>query len=149
MEISNGLSSSKYQSEFTGQYDSLAEIAEFVRKSAIEAGLDDFSVYSVETAVDEACSNIIEHAYKGKKNGIIKITCNVQPGVLVVVLQDHGKPFDPQKIPKPKLDTPLEKREDHGLGLYFIYQLMDEVHFNFNETSGNTLTMVKRKIIES
>jgi len=53
---------------FPGKYSSLERIGDFVRKIAKEAGFESLSVYSIEMAVDEACSNIIEHAYgeKGK-----------------------------------------------------------------------------------
>lgn len=144
MEIFNDSPSSVLRAEFPGHFENLSDIAAFVRKAAVEAGLDDFSVYSVETAVDEACSNIIEHAYKGKQNGIITITCTITPGELTVELRDTGKSFDPTRVPKPKLDVPLEERQDSGLGLYFINQLMDEVVFSFDQKSGNTLTMKKK-----
>lgn len=143
MEISSASSEVRY-SEFPARYESLAHIAAFVRGAAVEAGLDDFSVYSVETAVDEGCSNIIEHAYGDMENGVIKITCTILPGELIVQLNDTGKRFDPARVPKPRLDVPLEKRKDSGLGLFFIYKLMDEVVFSFDKETGNILTMKKK-----
>ena len=50
---------------FPGRYDSLAQIGQFVHSAADEAGFDSFSIYAVELAVDEACTNIIELAYCG------------------------------------------------------------------------------------
>ena len=146
MEISNASSSKVLHSKFPGQYESLAPIAAFVRVVAVEAGLDDFSVYSVETAVDEGCSNIIEHAYKRVENGIIEITCIIEPGQLIVELNDNGKPFNPSRVPRPGLDVPLGKRKDNGLGLFFIYRLMDEVTFSFDKNTGNTLTLKKKLV---
>ena len=134
-----------YHSTFPSRFDSLAEIAIFVRKAAYEAGLDDINVYSVETAVDEACSNIIEHALHGDRNSSIDCTCQVNYLGITVILNDHGKPFNPETIPPPNLDASLEEREDHGLGLFFINKCMDEVHFEFDPIKGNTLTMRKFK----
>lgn len=99
----------------------------------------------VETAVDEACSNIIEHAYGGEGIGDIEITYQINAKCLTIILRDFGKPFDPSKIPEPQLTAPLEKRKSHGLGLFFIRKMMDEVHFDFSNETGNVLTMVKRK----
>jgi serine/threonine-protein kinase RsbW len=130
---------------FPGRYDSLVRIAEYVRQAAQDAGLDGFAVYAVETAVDEACTNIIEHAYQGENIGDIDCSVNITEDGLTITLQDRGLPFDPSMIPQPNLEAPLEERESHGLGLFFMRQMMDEVHFGFEPGKGNTLTMVKRK----
>ncbi len=128
---------------FEGRYASLAKIAEFVRKASKDAGLDDFAAYMVETAVDEACSNIIEHAYQGEDNGNIEVT--TQPGStgLKIILRDHGQPFDPQAVDEPDKTLCLEDQPGHGLGLYFIRQWMDVVQFDFSPDRGNVLTMIK------
>jgi serine/threonine-protein kinase RsbW len=134
---------SRQSSTFSGKYSSLEEISNFVQQAAKQAGLSDFAVYSVETAVDEACSNIIEHAYGGEGKGDIECTCEVTGNELTITLQDHGAPFDPDRVPAPDLTCPLQDRSDHGFGLYFIKKWMDEVHFAFDPQSGNTLKMVK------
>ncbi len=129
---------------FPGRYESLAEIAAFVRQAGEDAGLSNFDIYAVETAVDEACSNIIEHGYEGENLGSISVTVKISSESLTVVLKDGGRSFNPENIPEPNLDAPLEDREAHGLGLFFMKQLMDEVRFDF-DPGGNTLTMIKRK----
>lgn len=129
---------------FPGQYESLARIDAFVRKIAQTGGFERFAVYSIEMAVDEACSNIIEHAYGGEGKGDIDCTCSVDDHAIVITLTDRGKPFDPSTIPQPILTDDLDKRQAHGLGLYFMRQWMDEVHFNHNG-SENVLTLVKHK----
>lgn len=129
---------------FPGHYESLAKIGEFVRALAKEAGFENFALYSIEMSVDEACSNIIEHAYGGEGHGEIRCTCMINEQGLTIVLKDHGKPFDPGRIPYPNLGTNLEDRQAHGLGLYFINKWMDEVYFVSNG-SENTLTMMKQR----
>ncbi len=129
---------------FPGQFDSLALISEFVTRAAKAAGLDARAVYAVQTAVDEACSNIIEHAYGGEGRGTIECTCRINDDGLTVILRDHGRPFDPTSVPEPHLHASLEDRDRGCLGLYFMRRLMDEIHFEFTPDSGNVLTMVKR-----
>ena|ERR1035437_7855144 len=128
---------------FQGCYTSLAKIAEYVHQSAQGAGLDKSSLYAVESAVDEACTNIIVHAYGGEGIGNIQCTCLIDENTLTIILQDQGRPFDPSQICEPDRSAPLEERQTHGLGLYFIHQFMDEVHFEFTSNSGNILKMVK------
>lgn len=133
------------QRTFPGRFDGLATIGEFVCRAAEGAGLDDRAVYEVQLAVDEACSNIIEHAYGGEGRGDIEITCRIGSEGLTVMLRDFGRPFDPTSISLPDLTASLQDRDLGGLGLYFMRRLMDEIDFEFTPDSGNVLTMVKRR----
>jgi len=140
----------KSQSEiFTAQFENLDHVREFVGQAAQSSGLNDAAVYAVQLAVDEAFSNIIEHAYNGECEEKIECTCQIMASGLVITLRDCGKPFDPTAIPDPDLDVELENRDIGGLGLYFIRNLMDEVSFSFalEADSGkqcNVLRMIKR-----
>ena len=130
---------------FPARHDSLAAICELVTRAAESAGLDERGVYAVQLAVDEACSNIIQHAYGGEGRGDIECTCCPGDGELTVTLHDHGHPFDPSCVPVPNLQPTLDECTGGGLGLYFMRQLMDQVHFESMPGAGNVLTMVKRK----
>jgi serine/threonine-protein kinase RsbW len=130
---------------FPAEYDSLAAIDQFVADAARCAGFDRCTVYQVQLAVDEACSNIIEHAYGGEGPGVIECSHRVEDGNLTVVLRDYGDPFDPESVPEPDIEADLEERTGGGLGLFFIRRIMDEVTFDFDSEVGNVLTLVKRK----
>lgn len=130
---------------FTARYENLEAIDQFVADAAERAGFDHCTVYQVQLAVDEACSNIIQHAYGGEGRGVIECSHIVQDGDLTIVLRDYGDPFDPSAVPEPNTEADLEQRTGGGLGLYFIYQIMDEVTFDFDSEEGNVLTLVKRK----
>jgi serine/threonine-protein kinase RsbW len=126
-----------------GRYDCVAEVCEKCAEVAREAGLDEDAVFHVEMAVDEACTNIIKHAYGGEDKGTIEMSCCVDDEKLIVTLHDHGQEFDPSAVPPPKVGGDVEEVAVGGLGLYFMRKLMDEVHFEFDPRTGNTLTMVK------
>jgi len=127
---------------FAGVYASLAEIAEFVRFSIKDSTLTATDQFSLETAVDEAVSNIIEHAYKGENKGTIRCQVKMGDENIIVILEDHGDPFDPSCVPVPRLHGKLKDRQNHGLGYYMMCQLVDDVRFDFNE-KRNRLTLVK------
>ena len=130
---------------FPGRFDSLAEINRFVTRFAETAELCPKAIYAVQMAVDEACSNIIEHAYGGQGRGPIECTCRIQGDQLIVILSDYGCPFDPASVPRPDLCANLDKRSAGGLGLFFMQQLMDQVQFASRPGVGNTLTLIKRR----
>ena len=131
-------------STFPGRFESLEKISKFVKTAAKRAGLGEEAVYGVELAVDEACSNIIEHAYRGEDLGDIECTCESTSVGIRIIISDHGHPFNPGQVPKPDLTSPLEKRKKGGLGLFFIDQMMDEARYEF-ASGKNTLIMIKHK----
>jgi anti-sigma regulatory factor (Ser/Thr protein kinase) len=130
---------------FPGRYESLAAIDRFVADAAEEVGFDEGTVYLVRLAVDEACSNIIAHAYGGEGDGVIECSCHPREDHLTVILRDQGQPFDPESVPPPNLSDDLEQRTGGGLGLYFIREIMDEVDFDSEPGAENVLILVKRK----
>jgi serine/threonine-protein kinase RsbW len=129
-----------------GRFEYLAQIAEFVGAAVCHAGWSEDEIYHVQMAVDEACSNIIEHAYGPGGQGDIELSCCIEnQGDLVISIHDNGNPFDPTAVPEPPVGADLESLPEGGLGLYFMRKLMDEVTFHFDEKTGNVLTMVKRR----
>jgi len=127
-----------------GRYDRLEEICNFVTDSAREAGLDETAINRCQLAVDEACTNIIEHGYEGEDRGKIEVICQPGEGELTITIQDYARRFDPNTIPELKLDAAVEDLGIGGLGLYFMRQVMDAVEFNY-EDGGNKLVLIKRR----
>jgi len=121
----------------------LVDIRRFVEETGRDLGLDEASIYALELAVDEACTNVITHAYDGQ-GGPLEITIKAVDGWVEVVIRDWGEVFDPDSIPVPDVEAPLEQRPMGGVGLFLMRQVMDRVDFRFSETRGNTLTMAKR-----
>ncbi len=131
---------------FSADFNNLDAIRDFVGQIAEQAGFSGKDVYAIQLATDEACSNVIEHAYKGIQGGSIEISCNVHGDTLTIIVHDHGLEFDITRVKKPDLSRKLEEREIGGLGIYLIQKLMDEVHFESSAKTGNYLTMVKHKL---
>jgi serine/threonine-protein kinase RsbW len=130
---------------FPGKLSSLAKIACFVATAADAAGLDERAAYAVQVAVDEACSNIIEHAYGEQGAGDIECEYEVTDESLVITLRDQGRPFDPTVVADPELDALLEERPLGGLGVYLMRQMMDSVEHYYEAGAGNVLTLTKHR----
>lgn len=123
--------------------ENLSLISDFIAQVARQYNLDDHIVSVIQLAVDEACTNIIQHGYSLKEEGTLTIICQLRGNDFAIIIRDHGKPFDPESISTPDLDADLEERKVGGLGLYFMRQVMDEVKFHFDSKEGNELTMIK------
>lgn len=130
---------------FPGIFESLPKIRNFVVQAAEKAGFGEADVYAVELAVDEACSNIIEHAYGGEGVGDINCTCQITDIDLTFVIRDRGRPFEPDSIPEPDFSVPLDQLKSGGAGLFLMRKMMDDVRFEFTQDEGNTLTLVKHR----
>lgn len=123
----------------------LPDILAFVEDACQQAQVDADLVFDLQLAVEEACTNVIEHAYQGA-GGALRINFETRNGDVVITLHDQGKAFDPATIGPPDTGLPLQKRPAGGLGLHLMYQLMDDVRFSF-VPDGNTLVMVKRNAV--
>jgi serine/threonine-protein kinase RsbW len=124
-------------------FSHLAAVRDFVTQVGHDLGLDNHLVYDLQLAVDEACTNVIQHAYGGR-GGDLAIRIEAVAGGIRVIVRDWGQAFDPGTVPLPDVTAPLDRRPLGGLGLFLIRQVMDQVDFWFNETDGNTLIMIKR-----
>ncbi|HEU64644.1 MAG: Serine-protein kinase RsbW [Candidatus Anoxychlamydiales bacterium] len=97
----------------------------------------------IELATEEAVVNIIKHAYK-KKKGKIEIEISVDE-TLHLIFKDKGPKFNPLSVRK-KVDftKDIKKRKEGGLGIFFIFQCMDEVKYQ-RKDSFNLLIMKKKR----
>ncbi len=134
-----------------GRYESVQLVCTFVTEGATTAGFNEDTIFQIQLATDEACTNVIEHAYGGENVGDLHVDWEIHQGQFVIQIHDQGEAFDPDSVPEPSVPPDATPGGDEslklkvgGLGLYFMRTLMDEVHFEFHENEGNTLTMSKR-----
>jgi anti-sigma regulatory factor (Ser/Thr protein kinase) len=132
-----------YSLTVTSELNKLEGIARFVCEATSAMGMDDDTIYAVQLAVDEACTNVMDYAYKGRPGEPVTIECSEQNGRCVVVIRDRGRPFDPGGVAAPNLKAPISKRKIGGLGIYLMRKLMDDVRFSYDPQTGNELTLVK------
>jgi serine/threonine-protein kinase RsbW len=133
-----------------GRYEEIQTACQFLAQGAAAAGLDEQAVFHIELCCDEACTNIIEHAYEGENAGDITVSYHVAGQDFVVTIRDHGRSFNPETVPPPQSvssDNPqdaVKNLQVGGLGIHFMRQLMDEIQFTFDKKKGNKLTMIKK-----
>lgn len=127
----------------TSALEELPRVIDFVYQICNSAAVPEDVAFACQLAADEACTNIMEHAYDGRPDGVIHVACWVGGDQIHLQFRDKGVAFDPGIIETPDLDRDLTDRQIGGLGLHFMRSLMDEVRFEFDPTTGNRLTMIK------
>ena len=128
----------------------LAHIREFIVDLARKIGFSEDDVAKVEMSVDEACSNVVEHAYAAGKqwhwqhrNPEIRLTIRIEDHRLVIEINDHGQKFDFGTYRPDKIHDRVGAMQTGGYGIAIMRQFMDEATYSSSAATGNTLRLVK------
>jgi anti-sigma regulatory factor (Ser/Thr protein kinase) len=111
------------------------------------AGISGFDAALAERlalAVDEAATNVIEHAYAGAADRIVELRFWDAGAELRIDLVDDGAAVDPREVPQLDLARFAAERRTGGLGVHLMGRIMDSVTFA-RAAHRNVCCMVKRK----
>ena len=123
--------------------ESLIHARDFVSAAAREFGFPDEEIANIVLSVDEACTNIIKHAYEFAPDKEILLEISRSDQTFEVCIQDKGRPFDPEHIKQPDLKQHLAHYRRGGLGVYLMRRLMDSVEYRFIPGKWNEVRLVK------
>ena len=124
--------------------ENLALIREFVSSIGSQSGLDSAEVAQLELAVDEACANVIEHAYGHDTTKEVIVRATFDDQTLRIDVEDTGRGFDPSSVQPEELERLIQERKTGGLGMRLMKTIMDEVHYEIEPGKKNELHMIKR-----
>lgn len=105
--------------------------------------LSEIDTYYLELSVVEAVNNAIKHAYDGEEGHAVEVTITCSSDEITLKISDTGRKmslYSPGSLDFNPDD--LTTLPEHGLGLYIINSVMDELHYD-SEDEKNTLTMRK------
>ncbi|MCB2154475.1 ATP-binding protein [bacterium] len=138
-----------------------------------QAGFSDEEIGEIEMAVDEACTNVVRHAYKhlglspdfeeapenfhaprlpngdNGENGdqknccVLKMRITLGDQMIRFRIIDHGQGMDPGPHGVHDVEEYVAKEGRGGLGSLIIRNFMDEVKYDFPAGKGTVLTMTK------
>lgn len=117
----------------------LIGIAKVIAASARVMGMDERDLLRLESAVFEAGTNVIDHAFEKDVLGEFKIMLIERPGKLVVVVEDRGMPMDIDKV---------ESGQEIGIGWKAMHAFADQVTFNNQGHKGKRVEMIKNLPLE-
>lgn len=127
-------------------------IRQVVHGVALRMGFGPQEAAEVEMSVDEACTNVIVHAYgrppgqklaPGAPDDAIDLQIVFCPEKIAILILDRAKPFTPEDLGELEIKEHLAQRKGHGLGIYIIKRFMHEVKYTYKPGRGNELQLVR------
>lgn len=129
--------------------EELNTVREFVSRAALEAGFGEEDVSKIALAVDEACTNVIKHAYRFDPSKNITVSVRKGNGAFEVSIQDTGSQFNPDDVKTPDMKEYLSHYRRGGLGVYLMKSLMDKVEYSITPGKNNEVRLIKYLSVDS
>ena len=128
------------------EFLSISENVKFAR-SAVCAFVSQLNptlgeIDDIKTAVSEAVTNIVVHAY-GEKGGIVYIECRLSCDTIKIKIKDTGCGIDDISLARTPLYSGSSDSERSGLGFTVMETFMDEIDVISEKNAGTTVTMTK------
>jgi serine/threonine-protein kinase RsbW len=121
----------------------LKKVAAFVDRFGADQRIPQTAVNDLNICLDELLNNTISYGYDDRETHNITLTFRLADDLLMVEIQDDGKPFDPTKVETKVPEGTLQSRKVGGLGIYFVTTLVDKVEYR-RMGRLNVLTLKKR-----
>ena len=100
-------------------------------------------VSEIRTAVSEAVTNAVVHAYRGMKAGRIVMRASLCDDKIEIEVEDFGCGIeDVERAMKP-FYTSSPEEERTGMGFSLMLSFMDKVHVESSTGNGTTVRMEK------
>ena len=126
---------------FLSKADKLKPVRSAVRDLAQRQGCNKENLDCMVMAINEACMNVMQHAYGDREDGEIILEFWKDTDDLVIRIYDFADKVDRSKIKSRDLDDV----KPGGLGVHLIHKVMDKVEYmDTPNEQGNLLEMRKR-----
>lgn len=121
----------------------LGQVRSEVGRLASGFGFSEKDVQEIQLAVDEACTNVIKHAYKNDDSHSLNVVISGERDTFSITINHSGIPFDESKYHEPVIRDQIKQRKKGGVGVYLIKKLMDHVEYHSSD-NHNEILMLKR-----
>ena len=128
---------------FKNEEQELNRVAEFMETACDELQLDMHVAMKLQVAMEEMVTNVIFYAYPKGTSADITLIAESDDKEVTFVLSDSGKPFDPTAKEDADLDVNPMDREQGGMGILIVKNIMNEVSYQ-RLGDMNQLTMKKK-----
>lgn len=135
------------ENKFSMQVDALLQNESFIRSAVasfvLPLGPTVAEINDIKTAVSEAITNCIVHAYSNK-GGVIYIDCSILDNLLTVKIKDTGSGISDINKAREPFYTTKANDERSGMGFTLMETFMDSIEVNNNPEGGLIVCMTKQ-----
>lgn len=121
--------------------EAFARISIAAFASQLDPTIEELS--DIKTAVSEAVTNCIIHAYENKQ-GIVKIVARLKDDEIIIEISDTGKGIENINMAKEPLYTTKPNLERSGMGFTIMENFMDKMEVESIVGLGTKVTMSKK-----
>jgi anti-sigma regulatory factor (Ser/Thr protein kinase) len=107
-----------------------------------EVAMPEEALHDVILALDEACTNVIRHAFPGAADGEYHVSAVVEGGEIRITVEDHGVGLDPARLD----DERVAAEATSGRGLAIIQSVMSSVDVTQPTDDGGTRLVMRKKL---
>ncbi len=123
-----------------GSNEAFARITVAAFASQLDPTIEELA--DIKTAVSEAVTNCIIHAYENR-HGIIKINAKLKENQIIIQISDNGKGIENVDIAKEPLYTTKPNLERSGMGFTIMESFMDSMKVESIVGLGTKVTLIK------
>ncbi len=131
-----------YHKELSASTENLSEVRNFVSSQAEKHGFTEDQIHDIRLAVDEACTNVIKHAYSYDDTKQFNLDLEFNNTALYIEITDFGIGFNPAKYEVPNVQKRIKQKKRGGMGIFLIQNLMDELTYD-SDGHKNVIRMTK------
>ncbi len=133
-----------YAFELKGEVSELKTLRRHLNIWAQVARLSKSCTLEVNLSLDELFTNIVSYGYDDDLEHSVSFTLRMDDDILMISIEDDGRPFDPLKADRPKIPVDLANIKIGGLGIFITRKLMDEICYERNR--GRNKLMLRKVI---
>lgn len=116
-------------------------VAEFGARRALPAEV----IFAGSLALDEILTNVISYGYEDAAEHEILVRLEAVGGMLTVVVEDDGRPFNPLAAAPVDTEAAIEDRAVGGLGIHLVREVMDDLAYR--REAGKNVMVMKKSIV--
>src|ERR1041385_2698100 len=117
-------------------------IRAFVERAVRRTPLQPTDLSKLTLAVDEACANVIEHAYEHDPTKELTIRVAFDDSRVEIDVIDTGRSYDPSSHLSMSIDEIASRKHDGGMGIRIMKMATDELSMSLDENGHNCLRLV-------
>jgi anti-sigma regulatory factor (Ser/Thr protein kinase) len=127
----------------TNDISYLPAVQAFAGEVAGQCGFGEKDRVMILLALEEAVTNVIDHAFEYGEKATFKIIFEPKSTCLTIIVKDKGLPYEPNLVPEFSIDSDLEHGSASGLGSLLMRKSVDEVSYHNLGREGKELHLTK------